>query len=116
MVSYPTPTQALVRACRYLLRRVAGEGWSLMSAILNRILHDLREKQAREDSRLLPTPSVVREQSTTEKNATYQPPNYGILFCCHGKSYFDVCSNCKRTRRIARLHYENFCLKHGLEY
>lgn len=87
-----------------------------MSDLFNRILRAYHEKQAREDSRLLPTPSVVREKSRTEQTAVYQPPNFGVLFCPHSKSYFDVCAACKRTRRIAKLHYENFCLKHGLEF
>jgi hypothetical protein len=86
-----------------------------MSKLLNRILHDLSERQAREDSRLLPTPTTRREPSTTEANAVYTPANYGLLFCPHGKSYFDVCSSCKRTRALARLQYAAFLKRHGLE-
>jgi hypothetical protein len=86
-----------------------------MSINLNKILHDLREKQAREDSRLLPTPSTSREPSANERAKPYLPINYGLLFCPHGKSYFDVCSACKRTRKNARLQYEMFCSKHGIE-
>jgi hypothetical protein len=83
---------------------------------LAKILHDLAEKKARGDSRGLPTLRTCREPSVSEKSAIYTPPNYGVLFCPHSKSYFDVCAACKRTRRDARLQYEHFCLKHGLDY
>ena len=85
-----------------------------MSINLNRLLHDLREKQARVDSAGLPTPRTIREPSPTERDAKYLPVNYGLLFCCHSKSYFDTCPSCRRTRRDARRQYEYFCLKHGI--
>jgi hypothetical protein len=84
--------------------------------IVKKLIHDTLERKAAADSRQLPTPSTVREPSTTERNAAYLPVNYGLLFCPHGKSYFDVCTSCKRTRRMARVQYEHFCLKHGLEF
>ncbi len=83
--------------------------------ILKRILHDLRDKQASADSAGLPTARIKREPSATERNAPYLPVNYGLLFCCHAKSYFDTCPSCRRTRRDARLQYETFCLKHGID-
>jgi len=85
-----------------------------MSINLNRILHDLAEKQARVDSAGLPTPRTLREPSSTERNAPFLPVNYGLLFCCHSKSYFDTCTACKRTRKDARRQYEHFCLSNGL--
>jgi hypothetical protein len=60
-------------------------------------------------------PSIIREKSPNELNAIYQPPNYGILFCCHGRSYFDTCPNCRRTRKRARSEYIAFCVRNGLE-
>jgi len=83
--------------------------------ILKRIVHDIAEKKARADSAGLPTPRSVREPSATERAATCLPVNYGLLFCCHGKSYFDVCPNCKRTRKDAKRQYEYFCLKNGVD-
>ena len=83
--------------------------------IFQKILHDYHERRAQIDSKQLPTPSCVREPSATEKNAVYLPPNYGILFCCHGKSYFDVCHACKRDRKLARLHFTQFCSKNGVK-
>jgi len=59
-------------------------------------------------------PSFVREPSNTEQNRIYAPPGHGLLFCTHGKSYFELCSVCKRDRRIAGLNYERFCNRHGL--
>jgi hypothetical protein len=83
--------------------------------ILKRIIHDTLERKAAADSRQLPTPSTVREPSTNERDAKYLPRNYGLLFCPHGKSYFDVCTSCKRTRKRAHAEYQAFCTRHGLE-
>jgi hypothetical protein len=82
--------------------------------ILKRIIHDHNMRKAAADSKQLPTPSCVREPSSTEKNSVYLPINYGLLFCPHGKSYFDVCQNCRRTRTDAQQHYKLFCQRHGL--
>jgi hypothetical protein len=85
-----------------------------MSINLSKILHDLREKQAREDSRLLPRAELRREPSKSESNAVYHGPGYGLLFCVHGKSNFDVCSACHRTRKDAKAQYEHWCKRYGL--
>ena len=81
---------------------------------LNRILHDLAARKAREDSRLLPTPSTKREPSKTESQAVFQPANFGLLFCPHSKSYFDTCSACRRDRKRAKAEYEAFIRRHNL--
>jgi len=86
-----------------------------MSINLSKILRDLSNKQAAADSRTLPTPRTIREPSSTERNAPYLPVNYGLLFCCHSKSYFDTCPSCRRTRKDARRQYEVFCLKNGID-
>jgi len=86
-----------------------------MSDILQRILRDLRDKQATADSAGLPTARIQREPSPTERNAPYLPVNYGLLFCCHSKSYFDVCASCKRTRKDAKRQYEVFCFKNEVD-
>lgn len=85
-----------------------------MSINLTKILHDLTERKAREDSRGLPTPSTRREPSATERNETYRPANWGLLFCCHNKSYFEVCSQCRRDKRRAKAEYEAFLKRHGI--
>lgn len=86
-----------------------------MSNLINKILLDLSKRKAEADSRLLPTPSIKREASATEKAQPYLPVNYGLLFCPHGKSYFDVCSSCKRGRKAAQAQYQAFCTRHGVE-
>jgi hypothetical protein len=60
------------------------------------------------------TPRTVREPSSTESNRPYHPPNWGILFCPHDKSYFDTCSACKRDRRRAQLEFELFCKRRNI--
>ncbi len=83
--------------------------------ILKRILHDLRDKQATANSAGLPTARIKREPSVTERNAPYLPVDYGLLFCCHSKSYFDTCAACHRSRKDAKRQYEYFCLKNGID-
>jgi len=85
-----------------------------MSINLNRILKDAALRRLNAESQALPTPRTIREPSPTKRNASYLPVNYGLLFCCHAKSYFDTCPSCKRTRRDARRQYEYFCLKNGV--
>jgi hypothetical protein len=82
--------------------------------IFRRILHDLHEKQAREDSRLLPKATTRREPSKTEREAEYTPPGYYLLFCFHKKSLFEPCSACRRDKKEAREQYNRFCKRHGL--
>jgi hypothetical protein len=62
------------------------------------------------------TPSTfVREKSSTEENSVYTPPGFGILFCPHSKSYFDVCSACKRDKERAQQEFELFCRRRGIK-
>jgi hypothetical protein len=60
------------------------------------------------------TPSYVRLPSVTEQNSVFTPVNYGLLFCVHGKSYFDLCPTCKRDRKRATLEYQAFLRRHSL--
>jgi hypothetical protein len=60
------------------------------------------------------TPRTVREPSSTETSRPYHPPNWGILFCPHDKSYFDTCPACKRDRRRAQLEFELFCKRRNI--
>ena len=71
-------------------------------------------KKATADSALPATPRTVREPSATERAQVYRAPGEGLLFCFHRKSYFEVCKQCKRDTRIARLQYERFCRNNGL--
>jgi hypothetical protein len=80
--------------------------------IVKKLIHDLRLRQANADSKAPPVPTTVREVSNNEKNAVYQPPNYGMLFCCHSKSYFDVCQACRRDKKQALLQYQAFCKRY----
>jgi len=97
-----------------VLITLAGSRVICMPINLTKILHDLHEKQAREDSRLLPTPSTKREPSKTESQAIFTPANFGLLFCPHSKSYFDTCSACRRDRKRAKAEYEAFLKRHGI--
>ena len=90
-------------------------GRATMSINLNRILRDIANHNAAADSRQLPTPQTSREPSTTEKAQPWLPVNYGLLFCPHGKSYFDVCSNCRRTRKDAQRQFQAFQTRYGVE-
>jgi len=58
-------------------------------------------EQASKDARQLPKAHTRREKSNTEKNAEYHLQGYGLYFCLHDKSYYEVCPACKRTRREA---------------
>ena len=82
---------------------------------LEKILADIAKRNASADSRLLPTPSTRREPSASETQATYQPPNYGLLFCPHSKSYFEPCSACRRTAKQARQQFYAFEKRYGLK-
>lgn len=77
------------------------------------ILRRLYERDAAESSKQLPTPHTVREPSSNERAATYQPPNTGILFCVHAKSYFEPCPSCKRTNGRAKENVERFIKKYA---
>lgn len=85
-----------------------------MANSFNKILLDLRKKQAQKDSRPLPTLTIKREPSVTERNAVYRGPGYGLLFCVHSKSYFEPCSACRRNKADARLYYKHWCERYGL--
>lgn len=89
-----------------------------MAMTFENILKAAREKAALwrlyDESRQLPTPRTIREPSSTEANASYIPVGYGELFCVHAKSLFDICTNCKRDKQIARLQYNRFCKRYEL--
>jgi hypothetical protein len=76
----------------------------------------LKKRLAASSAECEPTKATFkREPSATERDAPYRPPGHGLLFCTHSKSYFECCAVCKRDKRIARLNYERFCRRHGLE-
>lgn len=60
-----------------------------------------------------PVLRTKREPSKNELNAEYKPIGYGILFCCHSKSYFEPCSNCKRNTSEGRRNFNLFIEKHS---
>jgi hypothetical protein len=83
--------------------------------IVAAILRAQADKLARQSARLPVPPSIKREPSKTEESAAYRGPGFGLLFCPHGKSYFDLCSACKRDRLRATAEYERFCNRYGVE-
>lgn len=87
---------------------------SSFDSLLNKAFKEALLRRLSDESRMPSTPRTVRESSSTEQNAVYNPPGYGLLFCFHNKSLFEPCSACKRTKAIARLQYERFCNRHNL--
>jgi hypothetical protein len=61
----------------------------------------LANAQANKDAQPLPRASIKREASLSELNAEYRQQGYGLHFCFHNKTYYEVCTACKRTRRDA---------------
>lgn len=76
--------------------------------LLAKLHHDRVNATANEESAALPVSASHREPSRAEKEACFAFQTQGLLFCCHSKSYFDVCQACKRTRAIATEHYRLF--------
>lgn len=62
----------------------------------------LAAEQASKDSRGLPKPATRRIKSSNELGEAYKPQGYGLYFCLHDKSYYEVCKTCRRTRRDAQ--------------
>lgn len=76
--------------------------------LLAKLKHDRINSTATADSQPLPKVAFPREPSRAEKEALFEFQSKGLLFCCHSKSYFDVCHQCHRTRAIALQHYRLF--------
>lgn len=66
----------------------------------NDIRH-LARRQAEQDARPLPKASTKREPSNIEANTEYTTPGYYLHFCFHKRSYYEVCTACRRTKREA---------------
>lgn len=69
---------------------------------INNTIRRMASKQADKDSAALPRAATKRIKSNTEAMAEYHPVGYGLHFCFHGKSYYEVCTVCKRTRSDAK--------------
>lgn len=80
-------------------------------AIINRIRKDAAIRVSEQPS--APGVTIRREPSTNEKEAIYQPPGYGQLFCCHKRSLFEPCTPCQRDRSGARLQFERFSKRYS---
>lgn len=74
---------------------------------MNNTIRRLAERQAEIDSRALPKAATKRIKSTTEANAEYHQQGYGLHFCLHDRTYYEVCSACRRTRREAKRNLSN---------
>ena len=68
---------------------------------IERKIREAYAAQASKDARPLPRAHTRREKSNTESNAEWHPQGYGLHFCLHDKTYYEVCARCKRTRRDA---------------
>ena len=71
------------------------------------------ERQAAVDSRQV-TPRLRRELSANERNAVYHAPGTALLFCVHGKSFFEPCSSgCRRNKKEADMRLKTFLTEYG---
>lgn len=68
------------------------------------LIRKLAERQANADARPLPHAHTRREKSAGEAMLEYHEPGYGLHFCLHGRTYYEICFACKRTRREANLN------------
>ena len=74
---------------------------------INREIRIAAEKQAKRDSEALPKASTKRVRSTNELRGEYHQPGYGLYFCFHNKTYYEVCTKCRRTTRDAFINIQN---------
>ena len=72
-----------------------------------RILRVLASRQADKDSKALPKAHTTRSKSLNELNAEYHPQGYGIHFCFHGKTYYEPCTTCRRSKADAKRNLRN---------
>lgn len=90
------------RSFRLVRSSRCGEDGEVMSAF-DAILSKAFQKVCNDKARLLPKANLVREPSTNEREARYREPGAGLLFCVHGKSFFEPCNQttCRRTWKEA---------------
>lgn len=71
--------------------------------ILNQAFKKATIRDLNEKARLLPKSDLIREPSLNETKAVYQAPGTGLLFCIHGRSFFETCSatTCRRGKKEA---------------
>jgi hypothetical protein len=55
------------------------------------------------ETKELPTARLAFEPPLSVTKATWQQPGHGLLFCVHGRSYFEPCSQttCRRSKKEA---------------
>lgn len=58
----------------------------------------LAERQAAIDSRDLPKAATKREPSHGEAMREAKPIGYRLHYCFHERSYYEVCTKCRRSR------------------
>jgi hypothetical protein len=70
---------------------------------LNVALRNAERRFVASETKPLPTAVLRFKPPLTVTKATWHQPGYGLLFCVHGKSYFEPCSatTCRRTKREA---------------
>jgi hypothetical protein len=71
------------------------------------LIRKLAEEQARRDSKGLPKANTIRRKSVNELLTEYHPQGYYLYFCFHDKTLYEVCSQCRRTRRDAQRNLSN---------
>jgi hypothetical protein len=55
------------------------------------------------ETKELPKARLAFEPPLSVTKATWRQPGYGLLFCVHGRSYFEPCNatTCRRTKKEA---------------
>lgn len=66
-------------------------------------LKDAERRYVESETRQPPKARSVFRPPSTVLNQTFQLPGHGLLFCVHGRSYFEPCSatTCRRTKKEA---------------
>jgi len=77
---------------------------------LTKLKRQIDSKQADRDSQTLPAARIRFEPPVSVLNQTFKLPGHGLLYCVHGKSYFEPCAatTCRRTQREATARMNKF--------
>lgn len=84
-----------------------------MAFSIDKARADYYRRLATDDSKPLPRARLGFEPPLTVRAASYHLPGHGLLFCVHGKSYFEPCNQttCRRTKREADRRLQEFLVK-----
>lgn len=80
---------------------------------LKKFQRDYYRNLAASDSKQLPKANLRFEPPKSVTATTWHQPHYGLLFCVHGRSYFEPChaTTCRRSKREADSKLREFTSK-----